>query len=826
MTATQWSLLALVVLGLAEIATPDSVIFLPFVGLVPLISAFDGPARNTVMFAVAGVLIAVMSGFVNGLAFTARHVLGIVAAVAIGLVAWRLAVFRNRRERALRDTRPHVERSLRLASAMAAGDIGEWWYDAESRVTRGDPAAHRLLGLSGESDVISFPDVLDATDARDRARVEDLIRSSSSVASGFRSDHRVRRPDGDLHWVELVGEPVTEDEAVVGFAGLVQSADERHREVEERDRLLEVEAAARHRVEFLDRLQSVFIRSVDAREILDHLCAVIIPELADLAVVVFTVDGGGHRPLVVARHRDPHQDTLLGRRSAVGEVTVSTNLADLVAVPPVVDAAGRPLVRVRSDASWSSDTFVRWAERFDVTSVVSVPIVGPLGELGVLHVARCGGRPSPSPLEVGLVEEIAARAGGALNVAVLNARLVASRAHLQALQTVTGELAAAATFGDVSRAVLGEGRNAMRAQGAAIFVVERSHRLRLAAADGVADAAGLQELAECALREGRAVDGPGGGDDQVAVAVPLVGRDGPVGVLEFVVASGRVFTTDDMMMLDSLASRAAAALARSATYDRDHDVALVLQRRLLPDVSHVPDWLRVAAHYEPATGGPIGGDWFQMVDLGGGRVAAVVGDAVGHGLVAAAAMGQLRAAVTTALAATRDPSIALAIVDRFAGLSADTVGATLVVAVIDENGSVLHSSAGHPPPLLVPAAGAVRVWSGGRRPLLGYGRSAAPSSAFERIAPSDTLVLFSDGLIERRGRSFDAGLDELVRIVGDLRRLDVEVIAHEVIERMHVRTDAEDDVAVMVVRRVLPSAGGSAEGRHTGDGAADGGSTA
>lgn len=809
MTTARWGLLALVAIAVADIVLPDEIVLLPALSIAPLIVASDGPSRSTFLVGLGAIVVAVVSGSVNDL-HLATHLIGILVVVVVSLIAWRRAIVRSNREAALRNSRPHVERSLRLASAMAAGEMGEWWFDEQSGVARWDASAARLLGLDPEPGEGPLDVMLAHVAADDLDVLARTVEASQIARRGFRADHRVCWPTDDgraeqQHWVEVVGEPLlTERHEVAGFVGLVQSIDERRREVEERDRLLQLEAAARRRAEFLDRMNDVLARSIDVEEIVDHLTGTVVPDLADWAVLVLTIDRSDRAPLVVAHHRDPERDRALGERvarngevaSVIGSVGPPDPAADRAASFQVIGSGAVP-GRLRN-----------WAEPFGLGSVVGVPVLGPLGVLGILYLVREVDRPPASAAEFGLAEELASRAGAALNAAVLHERLSRSRALLQALQVVTGELAGAVTFDDVTRAILGEGRAAMRATGAALFVVDRLGHLHVQAADGVHEVSQLEDLARCAVRESMPVDGaiagPSGdsADCSMAVAVPLTGLAGPIGVLAFLFEEGRTLTSDELAMLATLGSRAAAAVERAATYDRDHDVALVLQRRLLPDLSQVPTWLAVAADYEPATGGPIGGDWYQLVGVGDGRVAVVVGDAVGHGLVSAAAMGQLRASVTTALTATHDPATALEIVDRFAELSHDTVGASLGVALLHESGTVRISSAGHPPFMLVPRGQPIRVIEGGRRPLLGYGQGSPAVTEFEHLGVGDTLVLYSDGLIERRRRSFDAGLAELAAILDDLRDVDVEVICREVIARMSVRADAEDDVAVMVVRRI------------------------
>src|SRR4029077_5327945 len=144
-----------------------------------------------------------------------------------------------------------------------------------------------------------------------------------------------------------------------------------------------------------------------------------------------------------------------------------------------------------------------------------------------------------------------------------------------------------------------------------------------------------------------------------ALGVPLRIMNRITGSLVFTFVEPREFTAEELSMLVTLGSRCAGALERASLYERDRDIALTFQRRLMPGLPRTPDWIEVAAGYRPATGMAIGGDWYQVLDAGRGRIAAVVGDAVGHGLVAAAAMGQLRASIATAVANNAEPNHAI-----------------------------------------------------------------------------------------------------------------------------------------------------------------------
>jgi serine phosphatase RsbU (regulator of sigma subunit) len=183
-------------------------------------------------------------------------------------------------------------------------------------------------------------------------------------------------------------------------------------------------------------------------------------------------------------------------------------------------------------------------------------------------------------------------------------------------------------------------------------------------------------------------------------------------------------------------------------------------------------------------------------------VAAVVGDAVGHGLAAAAAMGQLRASIATAVANDAEPNHAIAAVDLFAVQGADTIGASLAYVLFDPVGHARYVSAGHVPVVLAPMHGECVLLEGGRRPLLGL---KAPEeynvTADFAFDTGDLVVMFTDGLVERRGETIDDGLKRLLGAVEEARDLSPKALCSELLDRLTNGYEADDDIALLVIKR-------------------------
>ena len=235
-------------------------------------------------------------------------------------------------------------------------------------------------------------------------------------------------------------------------------------------------------------------------------------------------------------------------------------------------------------------------------------------------------------------------------------------------------------------------------------------------------------------------------------------------------------------------------------YEREHTIAETLQRSLLPErLPHI-EGLEIAARYLPAgMGAAIGGDWYDALERPDGRVALVVGDVVGHGLRAAATMGQLRNAFRAYGLAENSPAEVMARVNRLVMSGEDDAMATVLYLVLDrETGDVWFSSAGHPPPLVLASDGAWFL-EGGRAVPIGAVESAVFREATAVLPEDASLLLYTDGLVERRDEPLERRLDALAeaadRAEGGLEGLCDAVLAGVMGQRV-----PGDDVALLAVR--------------------------
>lgn len=269
--------------------------------------------------------------------------------------------------------------------------------------------------------------------------------------------------------------------------------------------------------------------------------------------------------------------------------------------------------------------------------------------------------------------------------------------------------------------------------------------------------------------------------------------------------TGSGFAAGERSILELLARLTGTRLESLQLFEREHRLAATLQDSIIP--ARLPDvpGLLLAAHYSP--GNPeadVGGDWYDALLLPSGSVAIVAGDVVGRGVHAAAIMGQLRNAFRAFLLEGYTPADALGRLNGLVTTLGDAYFCTVACALIDPaRGFVRVASAGHTPPIVVTAGGTVRFQELVPSIAIGAIDEVVYSDTAVMLHPGDTLMLYTDGLVERRGRSLDAGLEHL-REAASSTGGDPGILVDHVVERMMRADVGEDDVAA-VAMTVLPS---------------------
>jgi serine phosphatase RsbU (regulator of sigma subunit)/CheY-like chemotaxis protein/anti-sigma regulatory factor (Ser/Thr protein kinase) len=264
------------------------------------------------------------------------------------------------------------------------------------------------------------------------------------------------------------------------------------------------------------------------------------------------------------------------------------------------------------------------------------------------------------------------------------------------------------------------------------------------------------------------------------------------------------FSAQDVVLMSLSAERAAIAIDHARSYEHERGLVEMLQRSLLPDrLPRVPR-LELTARYLPSgTAAQVGGDWYDAVLLADGRVGLAIGDVVGHGLHAATVMGELRNALRAYLVEGHGPGRTMERLNRLVTVShGEVMVATLSLMILDpERGTARVASAGHPPPLVLADDGDASYLDPPPTPPLGVHDGQRYAELECRVAPGDTVVLFTDGLVERRGQTIDAGLERLRETVlggpSELERLAAHILA-----TLHDGEASGDDVALLAVRAV------------------------
>jgi serine phosphatase RsbU (regulator of sigma subunit)/CheY-like chemotaxis protein/anti-sigma regulatory factor (Ser/Thr protein kinase) len=313
------------------------------------------------------------------------------------------------------------------------------------------------------------------------------------------------------------------------------------------------------------------------------------------------------------------------------------------------------------------------------------------------------------------------------------------------------------------------------------------------------------------LEAGRAEAGAAEDADPIAslMVVPLVAADELLGLIVLGATAEDRFDAGNLELLTLAADRMAIAIDHVQRFAHGRQLVETLQRSLLPNrLPHHPR-LELAARYLPSGLAPqIGGDWYDAIELDRDRTAVMIGDVVGHGVRAATTMSELRNALRAFAVEGHSPGRALHQLDRVVHATfGPGMIATVLFLIIDASkGTVSLSRAGHPPPALRTAAGEIRYLETGSTLPLGIDDRVKADEAEYVVNPGDTLLLFTDGLVERRRESINTGFDRL-RDAFTNAPSDVEELCDYILERTVSEQASHDDIAVLAVRILGPPLG-------------------
>jgi serine phosphatase RsbU (regulator of sigma subunit) len=287
-----------------------------------------------------------------------------------------------------------------------------------------------------------------------------------------------------------------------------------------------------------------------------------------------------------------------------------------------------------------------------------------------------------------------------------------------------------------------------------------------------------------------------------AITIPVVARGHRLGTATLGSAdSGQTYGPEDVLLIEELVVRAALAIDNSALYQRQYAAARELQRSLLPSRLPTVPGVQLAGRYVQGTRGlEIGGDWYDAIELRDGMLGLAIGDVAGRGITAARIMGELRSVLRTCAFDGYTPSGAAERVNRLTETFEEHEISTLVYLVYDPHRRTARFvRAGHPPPVVLQGGSRTQVLDECGSLPLGVPGDARFVEGEVTLEPGSTLVLYTDGLIERRDRSVDEGIAALAAAIA-AGPGDVGELCDHLLDRMAGPVDQADDVALLVLR--------------------------
>jgi anti-sigma regulatory factor (Ser/Thr protein kinase) len=342
------------------------------------------------------------------------------------------------------------------------------------------------------------------------------------------------------------------------------------------------------------------------------------------------------------------------------------------------------------------------------------------------------------------------------------------------------------------------------ADAATIYLADETERLTVGASSPE-HLPGGHEFANSVAESREATLAPAGsaGGDGALVGVPLLAEGEVTGVLVAGATPPREFGGDVLTLLRLAAERVGLAIAHARVYEREHRIAETLQRSLLPERLPQLPGLEVAARYLPAASeAEVCVDWYDVIPIAGGAVGLVMGDVAGKGLAGASMVGRLRSALRAYALQTHDGARVVEQLNRLSWTEGhDSQMATMLYAIVDPAASVVRwVNAGHPAPLMIVDGVPQFLQGAGSVPL-----GVLPFPTYEEVTtpmePGSTIVLYTDGLVERPGEHIDDGMAELAARVGEAPE-DPDGLCDHLLATLVPVGGAMDDVALLTLRNL------------------------
>ncbi|RBY96894.1 histidine kinase [Blastococcus sp. TF02-8] len=660
----------------------------------------------------------------------------------------------------------HETERLRAELAIDAAGIGTFDWNLVTGALDWDD---RLIAMFGYEPA-SFARTIDDFNARlhpdDTERVTHALTAAIDSCGEFESLYRVCLPSGDMRWISARGRTLCDPQGVaVRLLGAATDVTSRHEAEQGVARVLETMPAAFFSVDPTWRFTYV---NAHAQRLLEAV-----------EVDLIGKDLWEQFPAAVGSPFETHY-----RHALESGETVTFEAY----YPPPLDAWYEVLAWPGPDglAVYFSDITARrrQQDRVELLSAVTDQLAGTMqAELAVARLAKLVVPELADWCLVTLVDE--GEPGGARR----NARDVGWWHRDEAMQTVLGQYAAARI------PALSDESFLMRS---------------LATGRRILLESGATQAIQGVLHPGTARDLIAQLAPEAFVVIPLPGRDRTVGLLTLFNGADRgPVSPADLATAAEVAGRAGLALDNARLYRQQRVVAEALQRSLLTAPPE-PDHSEVVVRYLPAAeSSAVGGDWYDAFLQADGATVLVIGDVAGHDIAAAATMGQLRG-LLRGIATSNDigPAGMLSRLDRSMSLLDMRTMATGVVARLEQTMEerlrgvtrLRWSNAGHLPPLLIDSDGTIAELATGRPELLlGVDHESERTEAVATLGREATVLLYTDGLVERRDSDLDAGLDRLKEELAVLAHLPLQELCDQLIERL-VQDRPDDDVALIAVR--------------------------
>ena len=691
--------------------------------------------------------------------------------------------------------------AARLQAMVAGLNAIVWERDATTwRIRYINDRAEELLGYPVSQWLDDQSLWTSIIEPADRERVLQTVADGIAAGGDFALDYRMRTREGRQVWVQQLGHVAeSADGTTIVHAALIDITQHKRRE-----RASTLLASA----------GSVLAAPGTLEQRLTAVTDLLAGELCDWAAVWLRGDDDRYRPVAAAPAEAAEQVLGLPPWQAPDQLVALFDSRRAFAVPDVTPQMLRAAAR--------DEPHYTALAGLGGTAWLAAPLTAGDAVVGMLTLTAGRGTLFDEA-DISLATELGQR----LATMVAAERLAAQRRRLHDL---TVRLSVAASVAEAAAAVSTGLRTIFDASVVSVCAIgtdgllhtvdvagyprerlEQFAAMRLTAALPLTDAARTRRSVWLSDR-GTAVArypliAPALLDTTEALAaLPLLAGDRLVGALGVTFARPRPFDTDDRGFLLTVAGQVAMAFERAALADARREMADTLQRTLLPGDLPALDGVAVTARYLPAMEGThAGGDWYDVLALDGDRVAVAVGDVVGHGAAAAAVMGQLRSALATLLLAGFGPALALEHLDRFAVHVPGARVSTVACMLLDPStGRVTYSNAGHPPPLLLTADGGVQL-DGGLGSALGVASASRQRpEATVTVPAGSTLLLYTDGLIEGRRDTLDAGQERLLAALAKLRAAPLPALVDGVLDDMDEAAGFSDDVAVVALR-LLPA---------------------